>query len=249
MAHDDQFTALGPPSSGSGFPFSAFSTSATGMEYGVNAQGGRCGVYGESVNFESGRESDVQGVGVHGFGENFGVFGNGNRGIAGVFGQHNRRRGVGIIGASMRGGTGVVGVSLASLGNPLVTFASTPNPADGSGTGVFGSSGSGAGVLGTSHTGRGGVFQSIGDEGEPVVAQMRLVPRTMIVPNVVSASPVMVDPTSVTELPLAGQSGDLLVTQNEEGSCTLWFCVRAGEKDIPAQWSQVLLGETIQGSR
>ena len=59
MAHDDQFTALGPPSSGSGFPFSAFSTSATGMEYGVNAQGGRCGVYGESVNFESGRESDV----------------------------------------------------------------------------------------------------------------------------------------------------------------------------------------------
>ncbi len=66
--------------------------------------------------------------------------------------------------------------SLASLGNPLVTFASTPNPVDGSGTGVFGSSGSGTGVLGTSHTGRGGVFQSIGDEGEPVVAQMRLVP-------------------------------------------------------------------------
>jgi hypothetical protein len=85
MAHGDQFTAIGPPLAGSGMPFSGFSTRATGMVYGLNVQGDRCGVYGESVRVESGRESDNLGVGVHGFGENFGIFGNGNRGLAGVY--------------------------------------------------------------------------------------------------------------------------------------------------------------------
>ena len=99
MAHDDQFTATGPPFTGSGFPRSAFSTRAAGMIYGVNAQGDRCGVFGESVRVQSGRESDVEGVGVHGFGENFGVVGNGNRGLAGVIGWNNRGR-AGIIGAT-----------------------------------------------------------------------------------------------------------------------------------------------------
>lgn len=48
MAHDDQFTALGPPSASSGFPRSAFSTKATGMVYGGNVQGVRAGLYAES---------------------------------------------------------------------------------------------------------------------------------------------------------------------------------------------------------
>ena len=51
---------------------------------------------------------------VHGFGENFGVVGNGNRGLAGVIGWNNRGR-AGIIGATMRGGTGVFGASLQAL--------------------------------------------------------------------------------------------------------------------------------------
>ena len=92
MAHDDQFTATGPAFTGSGFPRAGFSTNRAGANftYGVNVQGSRCGVYGECVLGGSGRrESDVEGVGIYGFGERFGVYGNGNRGIAGVFGVHN----------------------------------------------------------------------------------------------------------------------------------------------------------------
>src|SRR3954468_1744096 len=95
MAHDDQFTAVGPPLTGSGKPRSAFSSKATGMIYGVNVQGDRAGVYGESVRADTGRESDVDGVGTYGVGDNFGVFGKtdpspGRPGLAGVYGQHNR---------------------------------------------------------------------------------------------------------------------------------------------------------------
>jgi hypothetical protein len=155
MAHEDQFTATGPPLSGSGKPFSAFSSKATGMVYGLNVQGNRCGVYGESVTVDSQRESDVEGVGVHGFGQGFGIFGNGNPGIAGVYGQNNRGR-IGAIGAVMRGGTGVVGANLSSLGNPLSTWGSIPSTSEGgSGTGVHGLSGTGTGVFGQSAGGFG----------------------------------------------------------------------------------------------
>jgi hypothetical protein len=168
MAHDDQFTATGPAFTGAGFPRAAFSTGREGTDstYGVNVQGSQCGVYGESVKGGSGkRESDVEGVGVHGFGENFGVYGNDNRGIAGVYGSHNRGR-VGVLGAAMQGATGVVGVSMSSIGNPLSTFGeSIPDPADGSGTGVLGASGKGYGVLGKSHDNAGVVGQSTNSVG------------------------------------------------------------------------------------
>src|SRR6478609_8908732 len=95
MSHDDQFTATGPPLSGSGKPRSAFSSRATGMVYGANVQGDRAGVYGESVRGDTGRDSDIEGVGVVGVGDNFGVYARsfpspGRRGIAGLFAQHNR---------------------------------------------------------------------------------------------------------------------------------------------------------------
>ena len=168
MAHEDQFTATGPAFTGSGFPRAGFSTNRAGADfiYGVNVQGERCGVYGESVKGGSGkRESDVEGVGIHGFGENFGVYGNGTRGIAGVYGGHSRG-GIGVLGAAMRGATAVVGVSMASIGNPLSTFRDgMPNPPDGSGVGVFGASGTGAGVRGTSDEGNGGAFSSNAGDG------------------------------------------------------------------------------------
>jgi hypothetical protein len=148
MAHDDQFTATGPAFTGSGFPRSAFSSNAGDMIYGVNVQGQRCGVFGEAVRVSAGRESEVEGVGIYGFGENFGVMANGNRGLAGVLGENNRGR-IGVIGAVMRGGTAVVGANLQNLGNPLETFARVPGPeVGGSGVGVHGISGKGYGVLG-----------------------------------------------------------------------------------------------------
>lgn len=165
MAHDDQFTATGPAFTGSGFPRAGFSTNAIDMIYGVNVQGLRCGVYGENVRAGSSRESDVEGVGVYGFGENFGLMGNGNRGLAGVFGQNNRGR-AGVIGAVMRGGTGVFGASLDSLGNPLRTFARLPGPeAGGSGIGVHGVSGEGYGVLGEAEDNAGIVGRSTNSVG------------------------------------------------------------------------------------
>ena len=165
MAHDDQFTATGPSFTGSGFPRSAFSSSASNMVYGVNVQGERCGVYGESVQVSSERESSVGGVGVYGFGETFGLAGNGNRGLAGVLGENNRGR-VGVIGAVMRGGTGVVGASLRNLGNPLETFATPPGPAGGgSGTGVRGVSGTGYGVLADSQDNAAVVGRSVTSVG------------------------------------------------------------------------------------
>lgn len=155
--HDDQFTATGPAFTGAGFARAAFSTGRAGTDstYGVNVQGSFCGVYGESTSAPD-RNADVEGVGVFGVGQNFGLFGKGspNGGIAGVFGQHNRG-GVAIFGAAMRGGTGVVGASVGALGNPLNTLAGMGDPADGSGTGVFGTSGDGAGVRGSSKGGNG----------------------------------------------------------------------------------------------
>jgi hypothetical protein len=165
MAHDDQFTATGPAFTGSGFPRAAFSSKARAMIYGVNVQGDRCGVFGESVRVSAGRESSVEGVGVFGFGENFGVMGNGNRGLAGVLGENNRGR-VGVIGAVMRGGTGVFGASLRNLGNPLETFADSPGPsAGGSGIGVRGVSGDGYGVLGEADDNTGVVGRSTSSVG------------------------------------------------------------------------------------
>jgi hypothetical protein len=70
---DTAFVALGqekdPPKRG-------FGTEATSLEYGVNVQGTRCGVYGESINVVV-RDSDIPGVGVCGTGETVGVYGQG----------------------------------------------------------------------------------------------------------------------------------------------------------------------------
>jgi hypothetical protein len=66
MAHDDQFTAQGPANSGSGFPFTAFSTKASDMRYGVNLQATEVGVYAEGGTDISGtpERSFIVGTGV-----------------------------------------------------------------------------------------------------------------------------------------------------------------------------------------
>ena len=271
MAHDDQFTATGPPLSGSGFPRSAFSSRAAGMVYGAERprrpsrrlRRERAGCDHPRVRSE--------GVGVCGVGDNFGVFGRthpspGRPGIAGVYAQHNRG-GVGAIGATMRGGTGIIGTSVSSLGNPLATFASGTGPGDGSGTGVFGSSGSGVGVIGVSQSaegirgesadgdavfgrsraGRGGRFQSGVSAGGSMVGQVGLVPQRMPLPRRVPVSPSIYDLRVREVLPPEGRGGDLLVTEGEDGTCALWFCTNSAEPERRAVWREVLLGPTSVG--
>jgi hypothetical protein len=266
MAHDDQFTALGPPLAGSGHPRTAFSTKATGMEYGGNMQGVTAGLYAQSPETDTAREADVPGVGVFGVGDNFGIFGKtepspGRPGIAGLFGQHNRG-GVGAIGATMRGGIGVVGTSVKNLLSPLGTFGSGPGPGDGSGTGVLGTSGSGVGVHGISRSaegvrgesaqgdavvghsvsGRGGRFQSGRTAAGAPIGQISLVPQPLSVSGRITASPTMYDGTALEQLPAEGSGGDLLVTRSDDGTCALWFCTNSAQQDRRAVWREVLLG-------
>ena len=278
--HVDHYTSTGPPNNGSGFPRSSFSnnqqtnTAPRDFEYGVNVQGQRCGVLGQSIEVDTQgsrhRDSDVTGVGVHGFGENFGVFGNGSRGIAGVFGQHLRGRS-GIIGAAMRNGTGVVGASVRNMGNPLERFRSVPDPADGGGTGVFGTSGTGPGVHGSSSEGigvrgtnetgpgvRGSSSEGIGVHGiserdraglfetRGNVAQIRLQPLRQR--------------TFTPKLPRNGKVGDLLLIRTPSvvgrrfpdrspDKCTLWLCIpKDSSSDDSDRWQQVMLGQVVTGS-
>jgi len=135
MPHEDQFTAVGPSLTGSGFPRAGFPTKASDTVHGVNVRGEKCGVYGESdVPLRSAREPEIDGVGVHGFGTKFGVSGRATaNGIAGIIGRHGNN-GIGVIGAVKSEdlkGIGVVGVSRSpGLGSPT---APVPDPADGLG--------------------------------------------------------------------------------------------------------------------
>jgi hypothetical protein len=237
------------------------------MVYGSNVQGDRAGIYAESVRAETGRDSEVEGVGVEGAGDNFGVFGwifptPGRPGIAGVFGQHHMG-GTGVIGATMRGGTGVVGTSVGSLGNQMGTFEDGLGPADGSGTGVIGSSGSGTGVHGTSKTaegvlgesvggdavvgrsssGRGGRFESGRTAVGSIVGQISLVPQLMATTDLIPTTLSIYDSRISEMLPGEGSGGDLLVTRTEDGICALWFCVRDAMEGQRAVWRQVPLGD------
>lgn len=179
MPHEDQFTAVGPSLTGSGFPRAGFSTKASDMVHGVNVRGEKCGIYGESdVPLPSAREPETDGVGVHGFGTKFGVSGRATaNGIAGIIGRQGNN-GIGVIGAVKSEdlkGIGVVGVSRSpSLGSPT---APVPDPADGLGIGVLGTSGKGPGVRGSSQSGEGGQFES--ESGVGATGQVIRTPESL----------------------------------------------------------------------
>lgn len=278
MAHDDQFTATGPPLAGSGFPRSGFSTRATGMVYGVNVQGDRAGIYAESVGAATDRESHLpRGIGVYGVGDNFGVFGRihrrqGNAGLAGVVGQHDGA-GVGMIGAVLtrngRGGVGVAGISHTSLNPPV--FASLPDPGAGAGTGVFGTSGSGPGVRGTSSSGAGVVGESrtaagvrasgrlgvrargsAGPGGEFTSAEQHA--QVRLVPHEIDGSPP--PPTTVPprerRLPpnQLPRDGKVgdLLLTQHDAAVRCILWVCVDDSPGQARWAQVLLGTPIRGA-
>jgi hypothetical protein len=273
--HDDQYTATGPSHHTSGFKRSAFSTSnPSDFLQGVNVQGLRCGVLGEGLLAETETaegSSTLPGVGVEGRGANAGVIGVGRQdAIASVFGQGNRSR-IGVLGAVMdrkSEGIGVVGASVKNMGNPLETFASIPEPADGSGVGVLGTSGRGPGVRGSSAGGNGGEFSSgegsgvTAESGSGVavravsstnragefktgdsVAQIRLVPHEQR--------------GGELALPKDGKIGDLILIRTTAArgpiefldQCSLWLCVPASVVTTAgAMWREIQLGNSVEGT-
>ncbi len=264
MADEDSFyTALGPADPDSGFPrgVTGFSTFASSLDYGVNAQGLRCGVYGESVTVDSDREVSQDGIGVQGFGETFGILANGNRGIAGAYSVSNEG-GKGVIGVTGQigvtdpdqRGIGVVGASFgSSVPSPLSwdpKRGPMPSPSTirgGAGTGVHGLSGTGTGVFGESDNGRGGVFNSQSS------AQVQLEPRDVSIntprTGAVRLSAWQVgEGTAPAQLPADGRAGDLLATTHplpdepENIVGTLWFCSRGSTDEHAAVWREVLMG-------
>jgi hypothetical protein len=254
MPHDDQFTAVGPSLTGSGFPRAGFSTDASDMNHGVNVRGEKCGVYGESdVPLPSMREPEIDGVGVHGFGTKFGVSGRATaNGIAGVIGRHGNN-GIGVIGAAKsedEKGIGVVGISRSpGLGSPT---APVPDPADGVGIGVFGTSGKGAGMRGSSKSGEGGQFESqsgVGvrgtskadGEGGYFESQSGVGVRGISRDNRggsftsgQSMAQIQLEPhlqtTEDPELPASGKVGDLVVIRS------IWKDPEAGFYDFCSLW-------------
>jgi hypothetical protein len=109
-------------------------------------------------------------------------------------------------------------------------------------TGVFG--GGEDGVMGMGLSGRGGIFASERS------AQLRLVPalghrmteRETFTPTIVT------DPNRQgADLPKNGRAGNLMSVMDEQGDCTLWFCVRGDGEGVAARWAQVLLGPVFDG--
>lgn len=276
--HDDQFTATGPSHFTSGFKKTAFSTHDTSdFEYGLNVQGERCGVFGESKGVAGTRESTVEGTGVQGSGDNFGVVGNGGQGIAGVFGIGIRSQ-FGVVGAAMRGGTGVAGASFRNLENPLNTLQQMADPADGAGIGVYGTSGSGAGIRGSSMEGNGGDFSSITGAGVSAESAegtgVSAISNSGVAVHAISEENrggVFQSGTNIAQINLVplmqttaeprlskdGNIGDLLLIRNTyqgavgftSDQCSLWLCV-SGITHFGgnAFWQEVKLGGPVQGT-
>jgi hypothetical protein len=151
-------------------------------------------------------------------GEQVGVYGQGGT----VVGRDGKIQTLtGVIGV---GGTGVHGYSINVDGIGVEGQAT-----GGGSTGVSGESdagvavgalsNSGTGVLGTSNTGRGGVFQSNS------IAALQLRPRS----------------TATPQGAIAGQLGDLFVTENVAGppaQGNLWFCSASGTATT-AKWVKI----------
>lgn len=109
-------------------------------------------------------------------------------------------------------------------------------------TGGFG--GGQDGVNGLGLAGRGGIFQSQRS------AQLQLVPaRGRRMPEGESFTPtnVAAPGRQGAELPKSGLAGDLMSVIDEQGDCTLWFCVKGETEGAPSRWAEVLLGPSFDG--
>ncbi len=189
------------------------------------------GVFGRGATGVTGQ--GTTGPGVHGVGGPGGLVGEASpetlqAGVVGESGSALAPGNGGII-----HGAGVIG--LAGDLRPL-SFAETGE------TGVYGAGKTG--VKGVGSEGRGGVFVSERS------AQVQLIPTRG--PRIVEQATFI--PTVATEpgrlgppLPRAGRGGDLMTISDDQGQCTLWFCVHDGTGNSPARWTQVLLGPAFDG--
>jgi hypothetical protein len=113
------------------------------------------------------------------------------------------------------------------------------------GRGVAGETDSGVGVFGSASkdTGRGGAFQTARS------AQVWLVPKNEPTefPAPVAVSPTAIRESQAPRLPRDGRGGDLMALADNQGQCTLWFCVKGERGAGPARWAQVLLGPSFDG--
>jgi hypothetical protein len=193
---------------------------------------GDIGVYGRGATGVEG--SGAAGPGVHGRGSD----GEGLALSRGVIGP-------GVLG---EGGQGrdPLNPDRFVFGAGVVGFAGDPPPpsfAETRDTGVYGAGRTG--VKGSGFEGRGGVFQSERS------AQVRLIPaRRPQSREQASFTPTVIpDPGRLgPELPREGRVGDLMSTVDDDGQCSLWFCVREGTSGAgPARWAQVLLGPLFDG--
>jgi len=259
--HDDQFTAKGPPFSGSGFQQTGFSTNQEGggFQFGVRVNASRCGVVGQTG------QGGIAGICGQGRFSQFGVLGTGFNNRTGVVGVSvsntndlfnlntqpgqfrleslGEGQGTGVLGKS-GGGVGVQGVSAwntAVLGTSGTGFG--VHGISDTSTAVAGDSEHGDGVVGRSSTGHGGRFES-GRAGT-IVAQIHLVPQPMPVTTLVPTTASVYDIGVLDLLPNQGHGGDMLVTQAEDGNCVLWICTRSSAPSERATWRQVLLGDPV----
>jgi len=186
------------------------------------------GVYGRGRNGVVGYETGAARDPAWEFSDPCGVAGNG--GVAGI-GVRGTGGNGGIEGRSQNG----FGVDGHSETSPGVSGTST------FGIGVLGAADDGDGVMGTSRRGNGGVFESRRS------AQLFLIPNDIGPTN--SSLPMTPSAINVSDrgvpLPARGRGGELMAVRDNQGTCSLWFCVQDGP---PAMWAQVLTGHAFPGT-
>jgi hypothetical protein len=173
-----------------------------------------------------------------------GVLGEGGGGSGGPLSTVNPDKlapgvvGVGGVGLSPASNKLIRGTGVIGFASDLTSFSFV----EAGETGVYGTGETG--VKGVGSEGRGGVFSSQRS------AQVQLIPSAGVR---ISEQQAFI-PTVATEpgrlalpLPRAGRNGDLMTIADDQGQCTLWFCSHSAVADVPARWTQVLLGPAFDG--
>ena len=237
-----RFVALGPNDGFSVEGETGFYTKATLLDYGVNAQGNICGVYGESLQNSGDRKATESGIGVSGVGDNVGISGAGRVAVFG-FGTGDQDPNAPMpLGPSPR--TGVMGINIGTFGSGIHGVHRSSGSIEGSAAPPESADyppidSPGAGVHGAGLGGYGGVFESRPDPaaaGSPLLAPVSLKAAALN-----------------SLLPTVGRVGDIFVSlrTNSDGFdvATIWFCTQPSDQNNPATWAPFQLGTELAGGQ